>query len=93
MKHQFISTIRVLVLVSAIIAPRLAAAQDAKDGEIEGLVYTVDSDGGRSVVPGAFVSLIGSAYSQQTIANEQGRYSFRDIAANKYRTQCDGPGP
>ena len=92
MKDQFISTIRILVLVSAIIAPRLAAAQNAKDGEIEGLVYTVDSDGGRSVVPGAFVSLIGSAYSQQTIANEQGRYSFRDLAANRYQVNVTAPG-
>ena len=92
MKDQLMSTIRALVLVSAIVAPRLAAAQNAKDGEIEGLVYTVDSDGERSVVPGAFVSLIGSAYSQQTIANEQGRYTFRDIAANRYQVNVTAPG-
>ena len=92
MKDQFISTIRALVLVSAIVCPRLAAAQNTKDGAIEGLVYTVDSDGGRSVVPGAFVSLIGSAFSQQTIANEQGRYSFQDIAANMYQVNVTAPG-
>jgi len=101
MKQQLISAIRFLLLVSAIVCPLcriplLAAArvavQNTNAGGIEGLVYTVDSDGGRSVVPGAFVSLTASAFHQQTIANEQGRYSFRDLPANTYRIDLTAPG-
>jgi hypothetical protein len=101
MKQQLISVIRFLVLVSAIECPLCripllaapqVAVQNTNAGGVEGLVYTVDSDGGRSVVPGAFVSLTGPAFSQQTIANEQGRYSFRDITANRYQIDVTAPG-
>jgi hypothetical protein len=101
MKQQLISAIRFLVLVSAtgcplcripLLAAAQVAVQNTNAGGIEGLVYTVDSDGGRSVVPGAFVSLTGPAFHQQTIANEQGRYSFRDMAANTYRIDVTAPG-
>jgi hypothetical protein len=48
-------------------------------------VYTVDSDGNRSAAPSALVKLIGPSFSQQTVTNGQGRYSFLAVGANTYQ--------
>jgi hypothetical protein len=90
-------TIRLLVLVSALTCSvcwlsQIASADDVKQGGIEGVVYTVDSDGGRSVVPGALVRLIGPSLSQQTVTNDQGRYSFSAVATNTYQIDVTAPG-
>jgi hypothetical protein len=89
--------IRVLALVSAITCalcglPRIAAAEAAAggvtSGGIEGTVYTIDADGNRSAVPNAQVRLIGPSFSQQTVTNSQGRYSFSIVGANAYRIEA-----
>jgi len=101
MKQQLISTIHFFVLVSAIGStlcriPQLAAGQvplqDTNSGGTEGLVYTVDSHGGRTAVPGAFVSLTGPSFSQQTITNEHGMYIFRALPVNTYQLEVKAPG-
>src|SRR5260370_7366780 len=96
MKQQLLMTIRVLVLVSAMASTLCfiarAVAQDVKHGGIEGIVFTVDSDGGRSVVPGALVRLIGPSFSQQTVTNDGGRYSFIAVATNTYQIDVTAPG-
>jgi hypothetical protein len=96
MKQQLLLTIRVLVLVSAMAFPLFfldrAVAQDVKIGGIEGTVYTVDPDGGRSVVPGALVRLIGPSLFQQTVTNDQGRYTFVAVGANTYQVAVTAPG-
>src|SRR5260370_16473082 len=96
MKQQPPTTIRTLVLVSAIICPlcllpRIAAAQDVKQSGIEGIVYTVDSDGGRSVVPCALVKRVGPSFAQQTVTNDQGTYGFRPAAPHTYHTSMTPP--
>ncbi len=84
-------TIRVVALISAVTCalvwfPRVAAAQ------IEGTVYTVDSEGNRSAVPSALVRLRGPSFSQQTVTDDQGRYSFSTVATNAYRIDAMAPG-
>src|SRR5258708_32876426 len=97
MKQQLQVTFQVLMLVSAItcplcLLPRIAAAQDVKQSGIEGIVYTVDSDGGRSVVPGALVKLVGPSFSQQTVTNDQGRYGFMAVGPKTYQIYGRPPG-
>jgi hypothetical protein len=70
----------------------VAAAQGVINGDIKGTVYTVDSDGGRSVVPGALVKLIGPSSSRQTLTDDRGRYSFAPLATNTYRIDATAPG-
>ena len=86
-------TIRALALVSAMTcAVFQTSAEDTKHSRIEGIVYTVDSDGNRSEVPSALVRLIGPSFSQQTVTDDQGRYSFSTVSTNAYRIDAMAPG-
>jgi TonB dependent receptor len=90
---KLLLTIRVLTLASAMIcAAAQAATADAKNGSIEGTVYTVDSDGHQSAVPSALVRLIGPSFSQQTVTNGQGRYNFLAVTTNTYQIDAMAPG-
>src|SRR5258708_4665957 len=98
---KLLSTIRVLALLSAMTfplcwPPRMGAAQevvkDVENSAIEGTVYTVDSDGNRFEVPAAFVRLSGPSFSQETVTNSQGRYSFLAVATNTYQIDAMAPG-
>ena len=82
---KLLLTIRVLALLGAMTLPlcwppRINAAEavvkDVRNSGIEGTVYTVDSDGNRSEVPAALVRLSGPSFSQETVTNGEGRYSF-----------------
>jgi hypothetical protein len=100
MKQQLRLTIRFIVLVSTTCAAcsfsRFANAQttkkDPRGGSIEGTVYTVESDGARSAIPGALVRLVGPSSSQQTVTSDQGRYSFGALDANTYQLDVTAPG-
>src|SRR6202051_4298645 len=94
-------TIRVLALVSVITCalcglPRIAAAEPAAEvvttGCLGGTVYPVDADGNRSAVPNALVRLIGPSFSQQTVTNGQGKYSFSTVATNAYQIDAMARG-
>src|SRR6266446_955839 len=98
---KLLSTIRVLALLSATTfplcwPPRMGAAEevvkDVKNSAIEGTVYTVDSDGNRFEVPAALVRLSGPSFSQETVTNSQGRYSFLAVATNTYQIDAMAPG-
>src|SRR5258708_1740298 len=97
MKQQLQVTFQVLMLVSAItcplcLLPRIAGRHDVEQSGIACLVHTSDSDGGRSVVPGALVKLVGPSFSQQTVTNDQGRYGFMAVATNTYQIDVTAPG-
>ncbi len=66
--------------------------KDVKNSAIEGTVYTVDSDGNRFEVPAALVRLSGPSFSQETVTNSQGRYSFLAVATNTYQIDAMAPG-
>ncbi len=64
---------------------------DIKPGVVQGTVFTVESDGGRSVVPGVKVRLGRSAFSIETISDDQGNFSLSDIAPGNYQIDVDAP--
>src|ERR1700719_4236260 len=95
------STTRLLLLIAALTNPfcwlpfitaARSAQADVKTGDVQGSVYTVGSDGSRSVVAGANVSLNGPSLSIQTVTNERGNYSFIAIVPGAYRIEVKAPG-
>ena len=98
---QLASTTRLVLLIGAltnplcwlafIITPQSALA-DADAGDLRGTVLIVDSDKGRSAVPGAEVRLEGSSLSIQTVTDQQGNYSFGPVAPGTYQIEVKAPG-
>ena len=87
--------IRSLGVIGAALVCAMAFAQatapDPKSGGIAGTVYTIDADGTRSIVPGAQVKLVGPSVSQETVTDEQGKYSFV-TPPNTYEIDVTAPG-
>jgi hypothetical protein len=59
---------------------------------VSGTVFVTDRDGGRSVVPGATVSLSGSLFSEHTVSDETGSYKFQAVPAETYKIEVVAPG-
>lgn len=81
-----------LLPLIAALANSLCLFADVRTGEVRGIVFTLESDGGRSVIPGAGVQLVGSDVSIKTVTDQQGNYSFTNVAPAKYRIQVNAPG-
>jgi hypothetical protein len=64
-----------VVVIGVLAASVLAADTKAETGTVQGVVFTADAAGGRSVVPGAKVSLTGPAV-RETEADATGKYAF-----------------
>lgn len=74
--NQSIFTVRLLLLIAALANPLClflcitvvrSAFADVRTGEVRGTVFTLESDGGRSVIPGAEVQLLGSGVFIKTV--------------------------
>lgn len=84
--------LRTLALWSACASLWCRPSTDAA-GIIAGVVFTADRDGGRAVVPGAAVSLIGTSASQgtvskETVSDDKGRYAFDALTQGTYRIEA-----
>ena len=62
------------------------------NGIVESAVFTTDSGGARSPVPGAKVSISGTGPAQQAIADEQGVCRFTGLAPGQYQVEATAPG-
>ena len=96
-----ISSARLFVLLAALASPFglllcvisvRSAIADMHAGDVHGVVFTVDRDGGRSVLAGARVKLEGPAASRQTVTDQQGNYSFAAVAPAEYQLQLEASG-
>jgi len=79
-----------LIAICAICAPLVLAQITTKGGRVEGTVFVTDSQG-PSYVPGAKVTLSGTASLQQE-TDSQGHYTFTDVAAGAYIITAEFPG-
>src|SRR5580704_5368442 len=74
----------------------LTAAQptfgDIKTGDIRGTVFTLDSDGVRSVVPGVEIRLEGPPSPTKTITDQQGSFYFSAVPPATYQIDVNAPG-
>jgi hypothetical protein len=55
------------------------------------VVFTADADGGRSIVSGAKISLIGPA-TRETEADVAGKYAFDAVPPGSYNLKAQAPG-
>src|ERR1700680_3079834 len=70
---------------------RLCGRYKSQDRHGLGEVFTADVDGGRSVVPGAKISLIGPA-TRETEADAAGKYVFDALPPGSYDLKAQAPG-
>ena len=61
-------------------------------GDIRGTVFTSNSDGKRSPIPGAKISLRGADSSRETVADEQAGYEFSGLTPGVYQVEATAPG-
>jgi hypothetical protein len=77
--------------LALVIAPQSAVAATTT-GDVRGTVFTLNPDGGRSVIPGAKVLLEASPLSIQTVTDQQGNFSFTAVAPATYQIEVQAPG-
>src|SRR5215510_11374008 len=70
-----------------------AFAQNAQQatGSVHGVVITADPDGGRSVVPGAKISLDGPAHLEAE-SDAEGKFAITGVAQGTYAITAKAPG-
>src|SRR5262249_22463453 len=68
-----------------------SAAQVAT-GELAGTVFTTDSDGAHSLVPGAKVIIIGPGSPQEAVTDEHAMCHFSGLTPGEYQVEATAPG-
>jgi len=69
----------------------LAQTKEPTVGAIQGLVFTIDPDGTRSVVPGTKISLDGSSHFEAE-SDAQGQFAFGSVPPGNYTVTANAPG-
>ena len=78
-------------LTLLILAGGASDAQE-KPGLIRGSIVAIESDGSRSMIPGATVVVESAEGARQTMADNVGSYSFADLPAGRYQIRASAPG-
>ena len=63
----------------------------AATGKIHGVVFMIDDDGGRSVIPSVNVSLTGPT-DLEVQSDDQGNFSFDSVIPGNYAISAEAPG-
>lgn len=84
-------THRTALVALALIGATAANAQIAP-GSLRGTVFTIESDGSRSIVPNATVTIENAQLTRKATADDVGNYSFSDVPAGNYQVQAHAPG-
>jgi len=74
-----------------VIAAALGTAQEST-GMLHGTVVAVESDGARSAIPGATVTLSGIGAPLTVTADDSGAYSFASVLPGRYGLEAVAPG-
>lgn len=69
----------------------LAQTKEPTVGTIQGVVFTIDTDGGRSVVPGTKISIDGSTQFEGE-SDAQGQFAFTSVPPGNYTLTAKAPG-
>jgi len=85
-------TLVIAITCMALISTAPVAIAQGDSGALTGTVFTIDSDGTRSLVPGATVSLTGPGAMQQAIADEHAVCRFSGLAPGRYQVDAVAPG-
>ena len=79
-----------VVVISLLGSSVFAADTKGETGTVQGVVFTSDTDGGRSIVPGAKVFLNGPA-TWETEADGAGEYAFDALPPGSYKLKAQAP--
>ena len=85
-KGQFACFLTLFILAGG------ASDAQEKPGLIRGSVVTIESDGSRSMIPGATVMVESAEGARQTTADNVGSYTFADLPAGRYQIRASAPG-
>ena len=80
----------IAVLLGLVSANGLSQNSEKTSGAIQGVVFTIDPDGARSVVPGTQISLNGSAHLEVE-SDGEGQFAFTSVAAGDYTLRAEAP--
>ena len=80
----------IAVLLGLVSANGLSQNSEKTSGAIQGVVFTIDPDGARSVVPGTQISLDGSAHLEVE-SDGEGQFAFTSVAAGDYTLRAEAP--
>ena len=86
-----LSLARLVISIGLLGACAFAGDTGPKTGAVQGTVFTTDADGGRSVAPGAKVSLSGPTPSE-TSADAEGKFIFRALQPGSYILKSEASG-
>lgn len=80
-----------LVFIGLLGVPSVAQNAQQATGTLHGVVITIDPDGGRSVVPGAKISLDGPKHIAAE-ADAEGKFTISGVAPGSYGITAKAPG-
>ena len=69
----------------------LGQTTPAPNGSIQGVIFTIEQDNSRSVVPGTKLSLVGPVHLQAE-SDLEGKFTFNAVTPGSYAISADAPG-
>src|SRR5882762_2957458 len=79
-----------IIFIGLVAACAFGGETESQTGTVQGVVFTSDADGGRSVVPGTKVSLDGPD-ARETEADAAGKYMFNALPPGSYNLKAQAP--
>jgi carboxypeptidase family protein/TonB-dependent receptor-like protein len=87
----FLKLASLVVILELVGSWALAQDKQPTTGAVQGIVFTTDPDGGRSIVPGAKVSLDGPAHFEGKSSTD-GKFAITGVAPGAYEVTAKAPG-
>src|SRR2546425_4278629 len=78
------------IFIGLVAACAFGGETESQTGSVQGVVFTSDADGGRSVVPGTKVFLDGPD-ARETEADAAGKYMFNALPPGSYNLKALAP--
>ena len=91
MRHQVVLLALVVGLLAALALGQTKTETNSSSGSIQGVVFTTEQDGARSVVPGTKLSLDGPVHLQAE-SDPDGKVEFNAVTPGSYTITAEAPG-
>lgn len=80
-----------ILVIALLVSCAYGGSTRQTTGTIQGVVFTLDSKGERTVIPAADISLDGPAH-MKTQSEGQGRFAFNAVPPGSYKISASAPG-
>ena len=81
-----------IVAISLLVLTAALGIANENTGMLRGTVVAVESDGAKSAIPGATVTLAGPNVSKKVTADDGGAYSFENVPPGRYEIEAVAAG-